>query len=98
MNCNHMTNLRVFRLKTMNFVAFLLVSFGSFSQNPQEYIDFALRDNPDFKAADKEISIAQEKISEAAYLSNTEFSACYALGKSMPMMEKSAYYVMQYYM
>lgn len=97
MNCNHMTNLRVFRLKPMIFVAFLLVSFGSFSQNPQEYIDFALRHNPVVKAADKEISIAQEKISEAASLSNTEFSASYALGKSMPMMEKSAFSVMQYF-
>jgi len=75
----------------------LLLFFGgsSNSQELQFYIEEAIKNNPNIQAVEKEHEIATEKISEVNTLPNTEFSAGYAVGEEMPMMQQGEFSVMQ---
>ncbi|WP_420378719.1 TolC family protein [Gilvibacter sp.] len=65
-------------MKTINtLICLSLIAFSATGQQLQSYIEQAQQNNPNIQAYELRYNIAQEKVNEAQWIPNTEFSAGY---------------------
>lgn len=80
----------------MLLISLIFLGMSAQGQHLENYIEEAVKNNPNIQAVETQYAISTEKISEVKTLPDTEFSAGYMLGKNeMPMMQQGEFGVMQ---